>query len=209
MLRYASKECGLNERYQRSPALTTNTPCVREGTSMAAPQSTSIPARDKLPTPSWRRFLAKIQFCDGDGCWEWIGSRSSTGYGNIRCPTASRVMVRNAHRLSYEFFVGPIPPGLFVCHKCDNRGCVNPDHLFVGTCADNSADMVAKGRSVHGERNRKARLTAKQIAEIRRLYAAGGITQEQIGEMYGVSGSHICGIVKGKFWKAALQTLRS
>ena len=77
-----------------------------------------------------------------DGCWEWQGYRNPLGYGRMRKDGKKHL----AHRISYTLFVGEIPEGKMLCHKCDNPSCVNPDHLFVGTNQDNVSDCIAKGR---------------------------------------------------------------
>jgi predicted XRE-type DNA-binding protein len=112
-----------------------------------------------------------------------------------------------AHRVSWELYnhwKEPVPPGLQVCHHCDNRACVNPVHLFVGTPADNSADMKAKGRSRSkarpGEQHHNARLTEQQVIEIRRLHSAGNITQREISRRFDVSESAVSGIILRKNW---------
>jgi hypothetical protein len=92
-----------------------------------------------------RRFFDYIKF--DDGCCEWIGGKNSDGYGTFSPFSRKPVL---AHRFSWELFNGPIPEGLCVLHTCDNQACVKPTHLFLGTKADNTLDMIAKGRSKFG-----------------------------------------------------------
>lgn len=94
-----------------------------------------------------KRFWAKIKKCDD--CWMWTAGTDKDGYGKFQWDGETK----RAHRFSYTFFRGPIPTGLFVCHSCDRPGCVNPEHLWLGTTKDNSADMKKKGRAAKGDKN--------------------------------------------------------
>lgn len=130
-------------------------------------------------------------------CWNWTASKNNKGYGRLRFRNKEQL----AHRASYEVHIGPIPKGLCVCHRCDNPACINPGHLFVGTSAENSADMVDKGRTstpnLRGSSHGNAKLTEADIVAIR---AAKGLTLRQLGEIYGVSGANISYIRRGEAW---------
>ena len=132
-----------------------------------------------------------------DGCWNFTGAKRQ-GHGVITRHGKSVYV----HRFVFEQVIGPIPPGLCVRHMCDNRSCVNPDHLGIGTHEDNMADFIASGRhrgtrgKKLGRTNKLDKLTLEQVNEMRRL-ARGGMSQAKIGTLYGVSqtvaGDAICG----------------
>lgn len=133
------------------------------------------------------------------GCLNWTGFRNPDGYGEMNI---SRKTSR-AHRVAYECHVGPIPDGLQVCHSCDNRACINPKHLFLGTNADNMADKMVKGRhgysgGARGVSHPHAKLTNADVAAIR---AASGISQRELAARFGVSQVNICFIRQGRMWK--------
>jgi hypothetical protein len=87
------------------------------------------------------RFWSRVR--KGDDCWEWLGRTSTNGYGAVWADKRDR----RAHRVAWELVNGPIPDGLYVCHHCDNKRCVRPDHLFIGTATDNMQDALRKGRN--------------------------------------------------------------
>jgi hypothetical protein len=135
-------------------------------------------------------------------CWNWQGARNNAGYGRISASGSPRL----AHRVAWEAHnAEPIPDGMLVCHTCDNPSCVNPAHLFLGTVAENSADMVAKGRQFRpdnrGERAPLARLTPEQVVTIRQLYALGDCTQGYIADRFGVTQANIHSIVTRRTWR--------
>ena len=130
-------------------------------------------------------------------CWIWAKARDRNGYGVIQVDGRQ---IR-AHRFSYALHNGPIPEGLVVMHLCDVPACVNPAHLRLGTNAENSADAARKGRRLPGSQNHQAKLTERQVIKIRDRYAAGGITQAELANDYGVSGALINHILTRKGWK--------
>lgn len=153
--------------------------------------------KDSIPLVT--RLLARVDIDNCSGCWNWTGTGSADGYGQL----AIGGRTQRAHRLSYSFHFGPIPKGMHVCHRCDNRRCLNPDHLFLGTNADNMADKVSKGRQSctggrKGASHTLAKLTDGDIVAIR---AATGISQRKLAKQYGVSQVNICFIRSGRAWK--------
>lgn len=130
-----------------------------------------------------------------DVCWEWQGNRDEKGYGRIGF--AGRPRVR-AHRIAYELTNGPIPAGLVVCHSCDNRACVNPQHLFVGTQAENIADREAKGRGATPPS--RAKLTDDQVRAVRAEYERGLTTQAVLAEKYAISRGNLSKILNRRLY---------
>jgi len=144
--------------------------------------------------PAEQRFWAKVK--KTDGCWLWTASVfARSGYGEFGL---NGKMV-TAHRYSFLLNVGPIGPGLFVCHACDNRLCVRPDHLFLGTHQENVADCKSKRRTVSGAKNGMAKLTGAQVLAIRRDYIPGKNARE-LAEKYGVRPGHVWRVAGGGRW---------
>jgi DNA-binding XRE family transcriptional regulator len=143
------------------------------------------------------RFNSKIKVVV-DSCHTWQGSHFKvTGYGAFWLKGQNR----GAHRIAWEIVKGKIPRGLHLCHSCDNRGCVNPEHMFLGSHQDNVADMVAKARHAFGERQTNSKLTDAQVLEIRQVYARGGISQTELGKSYGVGHTTISYVVNKRAWR--------
>lgn len=151
-----------------------------------------------------KRFWAKVR--KTEGCWLWVGATKTGGYGQITVDGRSR----GAHVVSYSIEKGSIPDQLFVLHECDTANCVNPQHLFLGTQADNMKDKVKKGRQAKGSElnhpdkkgslNPSAKLSEDKVEEIKRLRQSGEYSLRQLGKLYGVSHRTIIRVLNGKGW---------
>lgn len=122
-----------------------------------------------------------------NACWNWTGYVAKNGYGQVRVNGKTHY----THVLAYEITYGAPTDKPFICHRCDNRSCCNPEHLFAGTAAENNADMRAKKRQY-------TVVTDEQVVEIRKLYEAGNISQRMLAAMFKVAQSQIWAIVNYK-----------
>jgi hypothetical protein len=144
------------------------------------------------------RFWALVE--KTEGCWLWRGTLDSKGYGRFRLGGRSFHRRHFVHRISYQLAHGPIPPELLVCHHCDRPACVRPDHLFLGTQADNIADRDAKGRKLIGEAAPKARLTEQDVTQIR-ARCAEGESRSELAREFGVAKVTVQAIVRRRNWR--------
>lgn len=158
------------------------------------------------------RFWSKVQKSKNkDVCWPWLAAKRYFGYGQFWYNNRNL----SAHRIAWELVFGPVPNGLLVCHACDNPPCCNPNHLFLGTRKDNSADMLAKGRQASGLRNGKytkpwatprgerhpsSKLSITQVRAIRSLWLMGVRNCVLLGRVAGVSHTSIWQVLHKKTW---------
>lgn len=182
------KEIG--ERYNKSPCWVSQQMKYHQ-----------IPTRETIDIKGRFLYYVKIPLNPND-CWEWIGFRSPLGYGRFKL----NGIILLAHRISYILFNGEIDSALCCLHKCDNPGCVNPNHLFLGTREDNVKDARQKGRSCYaiGEKNGRVKLIEYKVKEIKALLLQGK-SQADIAKNFGVSQSTVSSIKQGRNWKYILR----
>lgn len=157
----------------------------------------------KIPKglPIKQRFMTHVKKEDRDnGCWLWTGGLFHKGYGIFNEGGRSG----SAHRYAWRLFRGEIPKSMCICHTCDVRNCVNPDHLWIGTAKENTRDMYHKKRQRqiirYGENNPSSKLTVKDVLEIREMYASGDLICEIAERFNKVSKTIVGDVARGKRW---------
>ena len=152
-------------------------------------------ARPKNDWKNAERMLMARSERRANGCWEWIAGRTYAGYGAVYLPGENR-----AHRAAYKLWKGNVPPGMQVRHTCDNRTCINPDHLLLGTAADNAQDAMQRGRLQHGSIHWAAKVNEHMVKMIRKHAAAGTYNGAEMAKIFGLSHTVVCRIIKRKIW---------
>lgn len=135
-----------------------------------------------------------------ENCWVWNRAIAKSGYGVFRWFGRARTV----HRISYELAYGKIPEGMSILHRCDNRPCMNPEHLFSGTLIDNNADMMKKGRYARGKALRvgkRMKLTEEKVVQIRSDYASGKFVLRELADNHNVAISTIAHVVSNRTWR--------
>ena len=153
---------------------------------------------------AFERLKARTTLNERSECWEWIGYKRN-GYGRLTVGSRKDGTRRtvSAHREMYEIVNGYITSDYEVCHRCDNPSCINPDHLFLGTRADNMADRDRKGRNIIfvGEEQARSKLTRKAVKDARWERTYKGTSFQKLADKYGVSKKTMQNAIKGVTWK--------
>lgn len=145
-------------------------------------------------------FWSKVDIKDRANCWQWLASIRGDGYGQYHFDERNQ----GAHRVAFQLAIGEIPNGLHVCHHCDNKECVNPDHLYLATNRQNLIDAGRRGLLKQGESHPLHKLTVEDVKEIRLKYIPWVITMQMLADEYGVAINTIQQVVKRGNWKSIL-----
>lgn len=157
-----------------------------------------VVGEDQFAAKTRTNIAEKLSIGVENQCWAWTGHKDRDGYGI----TWVKPKTIKAHRLIFNLIRGPIPSGMLVCHKCDNPGCVNPEHLFLGSNSENIQDSISKGRWACGESKCGSKLTDGDVKEIRRLYDSGAQTPKQIAAQFqNVSYRLVWLVCRRKAWR--------
>lgn len=149
------------------------------------------------PRPVEKTLQMLVPDRPSNGCWVWRGHSDAKGYGRV----SRKGKQRQAHRVIYEHFKGPIPDDLILRHTCDNPPCVNPSHLLTGTIQDNNQDAVDRMRHAFGERVWSSKLTEEQVIEARTLFATGKFTKKYLASKFGLTYGPMSQLLAGETWK--------
>lgn len=152
-------------------------------------------------TKSLQDLLENTKRNEESGCLEWQRYCMKNGYGTTCHNSKKRLAHRLAWCLANGVEIESLESTQFVLHSCDNRACINPEHLSLGTVQDNQRQMAERGRSLQGQKSHRAKLTRKQVLEIRRRYSSGLEVQADLAAEFGVSPDTISGITAGRMWK--------
>ena len=170
--------------------------CPNCGNTMRASGKGPHMPRCLNPYREIETFNAKVKVGSDSDCWLWAGAKQRAGYGHFRNQSGKTI---TASRFAYELAYGCIAAGMHVLHRCDNRACVNPAHLFLGTHEENMRDMRKKGRGTCGVKNKSAKITEAQAREI--LALKGAAKSKDLAQKYGLNYGAINAIWKGKAWR--------
>jgi hypothetical protein len=163
---------------------------------------------EEINRPGWiEQFWSKVTVSLKDNCWEWSGTKYHGKYGyfkgRVRHPQSNQLLTLSAHRYSYLLHNKEMPLDLFVCHHCDNPGCVNPNHLYLGSCQRNTQDACTRGLIGHakGSKHGRAKLNENHVENIYKFFYQDKKSKRQIAVLLNVSYCTIDDILRGYRWK--------
>ena len=187
-------QCG--RRFEKPPSWSRS---AWEAVSRCSQTCRGNAIRGRVHKTMAQRFAEHITYEPNSGCWLWTAALSSYGYAATLI--AQRQLL--VHRVMFEQVYGAVPAGHILCHRCNVRSCVNPDHVYIGTALTNAQDAVRARRHTHGEMSGRAKLTDSAVSKMRTLHASG-VRISVIAERFGVSRPTAAKACKGSSWKHVL-----